>query len=383
MRDISVLINGDRGKNYPSQKDIMEVGEIPFINAGHLVNNSLDLENLNYITRENYNRLSSGKVIEGDIVYCLRGSLGKKALIKDISEGAIASSLVIIRPINNLVFSEYLLLSLESSYIKKQLVNANNGSSQPNLSAKSVSNFLVKLHDKQNQINIIQKMSKISSLIESKKKQLFEYDQLIKSRFVEMFGDIFNGKSNYPKIKISEAVVPKIERANKSFSSEDKIKYVDISSVDNQRNIIIGYTEYLMKDAPSRAQQHVRKDDIIISTVRPNLNNVAKVPHDYSNIVASSGFCVLRASKVKSNYLFAVVSMQSFADYLASLTTGANYPAVSDRDILNFEIPNAPIEEQIKFSDFIKQIDKLKFAVQKSIDETQKLFDSLMQEYFG
>ena len=57
------------------------------------------------------------------------------------------------------------------------------------------------------------------------------------------------------------------------------------------------------------------------------------------------------------------------ADYLASLTTGANYPAVSDKDILNFEIPNAPFEEQNKFSYFINQVDKLKFEVLKLLRE--------------
>lgn len=183
----------------------------------------------------------------------------------------------------------------------------------------------------------------------------------IKSRFIEMFGDVFKGESKYPLIKISNVVESKIERASKDFKQEDEIQYVDISSIDNKKNIIIGYTRYIKKDAPSRAQQHVKLGDIVVSTVRPNLNNVARIPNDYNNIVASSGFCVLRAINIDSDYLFGLVSMQSFADYLASLTTGANYPAVSDKDILNFEIPNAPIDKQKEFSSFIKQIDKSKF----------------------
>ncbi len=258
-----------------------------------------------------------------------------------------------------------------------------NGATIPHIYFKNYGNETIKNIDYQKQVLISKELSKIEDEIFNKKIQFLFLDELVKSRFVEMFGDIFNGKSNYSTIKISEAVVPKIERAKKDFNADDEIKYLDISSVDNRKNIIIGYTDYLMKDAPSRAQQHVRKDDIVISTVRPNLNNVAKITHDYSNIVASSGFCVLRASKVEPNFLFALVSMQSFADYLASLTTGANYPAVSDKDILNFEIPNAPIEEQIKFSDFIKQVDKLKFIVQQEIKDLQELLDKKMDEYFG
>ena len=259
----------------------------------------------------------------------------------------------------------YFFLELYIEELRKQSI----GGVIKYIKLGNLTNAIIKLPSIEKQKNIVDILQKSRNIINNKDMQLKEYDQLIKSRFVEMFGDIFSDKSKYPTIKISKVVAPKIERAKKSFNDEEEIKYVDISSIDNKKNEIVSYTEYLMKDAPSRAQQHIRKDDILISTVRPNLNNVAKVSHDYSNIVASSGFCILRVSKFESNYLFALVSMQLFADYLSSLTTGANYPAVSDKDILNFEIPNAPIEEQIKFSEFAQQVDKLKFGVLKLLRE--------------
>ena len=230
---------------------------------------------------------------------------------------------------------------------------------------------------------IINNLSDIENAINLEEKNLNLLDELIKSRFVEMFGDVFNGKSNYSTIKISDVVSHKIERASKDFLAEDEIQYVDISSIDNSKNNIIGYTNYIKKDAPSRAQQHVKMDDIVISTVRPNLNNVARIQDDYKNIVASSGFCVLRAEKVESDYLFGLVSMQAFANYLASLTTGASYPAVSDKDILNFEIPNAPKNKQIEYAEFIRRIDKSKFVVQQQIKDLQELLDKKMDEYFS
>lgn len=98
LGDIAVLINGDRGKNYPSQKEIITSGGIPFVNAGHLNGRAIEFEAMNYITPEKYEKLNSGKFQQNDILYCLRGSLGKKALINDNIYGAIASSLVIIRP---------------------------------------------------------------------------------------------------------------------------------------------------------------------------------------------------------------------------------------------------------------------------------------------
>ncbi|MFR2169797.1 MAG: hypothetical protein ACLS54_03620 [Anaerostipes hadrus] len=106
-------------------------GGIPFVNAGHLNGRAIEFEAMNYITPEKYEKLNSGKFQQNDILYCLRGSLGKKALINDNIYGAIASSLVIIRPNLEKVRPQYLMLALETPLIKEQLFKFNNGSSQP------------------------------------------------------------------------------------------------------------------------------------------------------------------------------------------------------------------------------------------------------------
>lgn len=319
-------------------------------------------------------------VLPGDLLLSNSMSFGRPYIMK--IDGCIHDGWLLIRDENGIFDKRFLYYYLGSPTTYRKFMQLAVGGVVNNLNSKMVRNVMIPVIPKEEQLKIVEVFDNVQSIIDKRKEELILLDNFIKSRFVEMFGDIFNGKSNYSTVKISEVVVLKIERSKMDFKDDDEIKYVDISSVDNKKNIIVGYTDYLMRDAPSRAQQHVRKGDIIISTVRPNLNNVAKIQHDYLNIVASSGFCVLRASKVESNFLFALVSMKSFADYLSSLTTGANYPAVSDKDILNFGIPNAPIDEQIIFSNLIEKVDKLKFTVQKSLDETQKLFDSLMQDYF-
>ena len=142
LGEVVSFINGDRGKNYPSQNDFVEKG-IPFINAGHLCNGSIDFESMNYINEEKYNILNSGKIKEKDILFCLRGSLGKRAIVTNIKRGAIASSLVIMR--SESVSNQYLFHYLGSSYVSSCIQKSNNGSSQPNLSAKSVSAYLIPL----------------------------------------------------------------------------------------------------------------------------------------------------------------------------------------------------------------------------------------------
>ncbi len=206
---------------------------------------------------------------------------------------------------------------------------------------------------------------------------LEKYDTLIKSRFIEMFEG-----NKYPRIAISEMVEGKAPSAKKLFNKSDEIKYIDISSVDNKINEIVAYTEYIFEYAPSRAQQYIRKNDILISTVRPNLKNIAINKLEYKETVASSGFCVLRPKYVPE-YLFIAVLQDKFTSDMVAVTTGANYPAIKDSDILNYEISNPPLELQQQFAAFVQQIDKSKFAVQKSLEKAETLYKSLMQEYFG
>ncbi|MCI7221798.1 MAG: restriction endonuclease subunit S, partial [Erysipelotrichaceae bacterium] len=237
----------------------------------------------------------------------------------------------------------------------------------------------IDLPDIEEQNYRISVLDKCKLLIKHREDELKKLDDLIKARFVEMFDE-----RRYKKVPLSELANNKVSTAKKDFAPDDIIKYIDISSIDNSNNQMTGYTEYVLKDAPSRAQQHIIKNDIVVSTVRPNLRNVALTPYEFENLVASSGFCILRAKEnIRPEYIKAIVCSDDFTNKMTEVTTGANYPAIHDSDVMSYMAPNPPIEIQSEFADFVKQVDKSKSEVQRSLDETQKLFDSLMQEYFG
>ncbi|HFR3816364.1 TPA: restriction endonuclease subunit S, partial [Streptococcus suis] len=168
LKTIYQVINGDRGKNYPSKDKLFENGEIPFINAGNIANEVISSQNLLYLSEEQYNKLGNGKLIKGDVIFCLRGSLGKFGIF-NMEKGAIASSLVIIRPYYNnskdfdIYFSKYLASPVLLSEIRKY----NNGTAQPNLSAKALNNFFIPLPPLAEQKRIVSKISKIFSMIET------------------------------------------------------------------------------------------------------------------------------------------------------------------------------------------------------------------------
>ena len=137
--------NGDRGKNYPSKKYQLSVG-IPFINAGDLsLDGEITQKGMVYISDDRFNLLGAGKIELDDILFCLRGSLGKCALNKTYKKGAIASSLVIMRPEKKKILPKYLLAYLRSGLIKERIKNTASGTAQPNLSAKTVCNYEIPL----------------------------------------------------------------------------------------------------------------------------------------------------------------------------------------------------------------------------------------------
>ena len=157
-----------------------------------------------------------------------------------------------------------------------------------------------------------------------------------------------------------------VEKAGKKFSADSKIRYIDISSVDNGTNTVTGVTEYIFKDAPSRAQQCVRKGDILVSTVRPNLKNIAVNHLDGDDLVASSGFCVLRPKEGCAGLIMAYILSDVFTEKMTLVAKGTNYPAIHDSDILNYKIRLSDDSKVSMIDRLFKQADKSKFDGLKS-----------------
>ncbi len=154
-----------------------------------------------------------------------------------------------------------------------------------------------------------------------------------------------------------------VEKVDPSLRPDYEINYLDISSIDNNVNRVIEGKSYLGKEAPSRARQLIIKDDILFSTVRTYLKNIAKVPGKYDNQIASTGFSVLRPAKgIQSNYLFFYSLSKGFLDKIEKFQRGTSYPAVRDKDVRIQAIPIPPLNEQTrivsKLEELFSELDK-------------------------
>lgn len=145
---------------------------------------------------------------------------------------------------------------------------------------------------------------------------------------------------------IGEITQP-VEKVDPRESPQKQFTYLDISSIDNKVHKIAEPKTYYGAQAPSRARQLVRSHDVLFSTVRTYLKNIAFVSDIYDEQIASTGFAVLRAQVgISSKYLFYYSLTDNFLNSLNELQRGTSYPAVRDGDVREQSIPLAPLPEQ-------------------------------------
>jgi len=166
---------------------------------------------------------------------------------------------------------------------------------------------------------------------------------------------------------------------------KDIIEYIDISAIDRNSKKIPAITKIIGSEAPSRARQLVKTEDILVSTVRPNLNAVAQVTEEFNGATASTGYCVLRPKNdlLDSRYLFHWVRTPVFVDNMMLLATGASYPAVSDRIVKESRIPLPPLAEQQRIAAILDQADALRTKRRAALAKLDTLLQATFLDMFG
>ncbi len=166
---------------------------------------------------------------------------------------------------------------------------------------------------------------------------------------------------------------------------DESFKYVDLSSVDQLTKSIVEAREVVGREAPSRARQIIATDDVLVATVRPNLNGVAKVSDSLHEATASTGFCVIRPDpeSLDSNYLFHWVKTPAFVADMVRKSTGANYPAVSDRIIFDSMIPLPPLSAQKRIAEILDRAEAIRAKRRVALALLDELTQSIFLDMFG
>lgn len=389
LGEVFNIVNGDRGKNYPAKNKLHASG-IPFVSAINIQNSKLFIENLLYLNEQQYDLLRSGKINKGDTLLCIRGSIGKHC-IYPFNKGAIASSMVIIRKILPNI-DKFLFYYLESFYFRQEVKKYDNGTAQPNLSASDLKRFNYLLPPLNEQKRIVEKIESEFEKIDEGLEHLLKTKEQIKQYRQSVLKSAFEGKlyknSEWKSIELKNFCL-QVNKRKISNNEQEEFFYIDISSIDNKNNILLSATKYNGKNAPSRARQIVKSGDILFSTVRTYLKNIAMVPSEYDNQIASTGFCVIRTNSnlLYSKFMFYKSLSDNFLEPLNQLQRGSSYPAVRDNDVLS-QIVCIPlsIEEQKKIVEEIEKrfavADEVEKLVEDSIEKGEQLKQSILKKAF-
>ncbi|CEN81215.1 restriction endonuclease subunit S [Paraclostridium sordellii] len=168
------------------------------------------------------------------------------------------------------------------------------------------------------------------------------------------------------------------ESLKSSTNKKLEIKYIDIESVSTGK--ISGVKNHIFEEAPSRARRIIKKDDVIVSTVRPNLKAIANIKSDLPNLVCSTGFAVLRNKKnISAKFLYQSILSDIVTNQLVNKTVGSNYPAVNSTDIKETLIIVPPLKEQEKIADILSTVDCQIDDTEMLIEKCQELKKGLMQ----
>lgn len=188
----------------------------------------------------------------------------------------------------------------------------------------------------------------------------------------------------WPTATIADVCLPTFQ-GDPARAGRESFRYVDIAGIDRDSKSISRADEVPSDDAPSRARKVIEASDVLVSTVRPNLNAIALVPENLDGEIASTGFAVLRANRELLNpkYLFYWVQSIDFIDFLVANATGASYPAVTEGVVKRARIPLAPLREQSRIVELLDEAGRLCCLRREADAKAARILPALFLKMFG
>ena len=260
------------------------------------------------------------------------------------------------------------------------------------LNKASLSQMTVNIHGYSEQLEIIKALDVASSIIAARKQQLTELDNLIKSRFVEMFGDLVNPSCLWETIKLADACTSADDIKCGPFGTQlGKGEYVDSGvAVWEIPQINAAFkacpTHFITEEKATQLKAYSLVPGDIAMSRKGNVGRCAIFPDEYVDGIIHSDVLRIRVNEQKVNPVFMMYQLHfssAVINQIEMVSSGAIMTGVNVTKLKQIYVHIPPKKLQDQFASFVKQTDKSKVAVQEALDEAQLLFDSLMQKYFG
>lgn len=352
-----------------------------FLSSKNVTTQKIDWDNVMFIPEKLHEELYKRVAPQiDDILLAKNGTTGVAAIVDRDIVFDIYVSLALIRPNTEIVMPRYLLYAINNPVVKGYFDSSLKGIGVPNLHLKNIRETPIKIYDLETQKAIVEKLDKVCELISLRKQQLAKLDELVKARFVEMFGDFKSNSKGWSTVKFDDFA--KIDgNMTTDYKKYADYPHIGIDSIEKGTGALKGYRT-VKEDGVVSGKYIFTPQHIIYSKIRPNLNKVA-LP-DFEGLCSADAYPILPNPK-NCNRIFLALAMRSdyFLDYILQFSARTNLPKVNRKEIAGFSMPLPPLSLQNDFATFVERVDQQKQTVQQSLEKLELMKKALMQEYFG
>jgi len=283
-----------------------------------------------------------------------------------------------------IIKKRYLYFYLKSSGFQNKIGNVGSRAAQAGFNKEDLNDFMLYLPDKSIQNKIIQILDKAQSLINQRKEQIVVCDDLIKSRFVEMFGDPVINPRNWKMVELSEVADIKIGPFGTLLHKEDYIQgghaLVNPSHIVDEKICCDDKLTITDEKYEELSSYHLQKNDVVMGR-RGEMGRCAIVEND--GLLCGTGSFIIRPKgQLASDFIHKVISFPSYKRTIEDMAVGQTMPNLNVPIVSSFKIPLVPRDVQEQYYSFLEQVDKLKFVLNNSRSELENNFNALMQKAF-
>lgn len=307
---------------------------------------------------------------ENDLLVSLTGNVGRTALLtKDMLPAALNQRVACLRLKTNKITRGFLFHLLNSDYFESKCIQSSQGVAQKNLSTEWLKSYDLPLYSLSKQNEITKILDNVRNTIILKEQEIQKYDELIKARFIEMFGDLRTNNKNWQVVSFNECASIDTNMI-RDFDGYEDYPHIGIDSIEKDTGRIFGYRT-ISEDGVISGKYLFTPKHIIYSKIRPNLNKVA-LP-DFIGLCSADAYPILVKDTVCTREYFGyTLRSRIFLDYILAFSSRTNLPKVNKSQVEGFKLPLPPIELQNQFADFVRHVDKSRFDIKKSITELER-----------
>ena len=243
-----------------------------------------------------------------------------------------------------------------------------------------VSRYEVAETDYKKQVEVCEHLDRLYNVIKLREEEIQKLDDLIKARFVELFGDLKINSKDWKIVEFNKCASIDTHMVH-DFAGYEDYPHIGIDSIEKGTGRLFGYRT-IAEDGVISGKYLFTSRHIIYSKIRPNLNKVA-LP-EFDGLCSADAYPILVKEGIcNREYLGYTLKSKYFLEYILAFSNRTNLPKVNKSQVEGFRLPLPPIELQNQFAAFVNQVNKSKVEIQQALEKTQLLFDSLMQQYFG